>query len=98
LTALFTNATTTIEQCRKSLEAFKAKTRRDESHLGTNAARATVQKVFGSSAKKLLWQVQMKDEVARLRAEIVGYSVAMDQILTAATMPVSCPISPSLVH
>jgi hypothetical protein len=98
LTALFTNATTTIEQCRKSLEAFKARTRRYESHLGTNAARATVQKVFGSGAKKLLWQVQMKEEVARLRAEIVGYSVAMDQILTAATMPVSCPISPSLVH
>jgi hypothetical protein len=90
LTALFTSADTTIEQCRKSLAHFKAKIQPYENHLGTTSTNSNVQKAFNGSAKKLLWQIKMKDEVARFRAEVVAYSVSIDQILAAATMYDRC--------
>lgn len=86
LTALFTSADTTIEQCRKSLAQFKAKIQPYDSYLGATPTKNTVQKICKGSATKLLWQVKMKDEVARFRAEVVAYSVSIDQILAAATM------------
>jgi hypothetical protein len=86
LVALFNSADTTIEQCRKALELFKAKTEPYDQHLGDSSASTTVQKLYKGNAKKLLWQVRMKDEVARFRAEVVAYSVSIDKILAAATM------------
>jgi hypothetical protein len=86
LIALFTSADTTIEQCRKALEAFKAKTKPYDQHLGAASTSTAVQKLYKGNAKKLLWQVKMKDEVARFRAEVVAFSVSIDQILAAATM------------
>jgi hypothetical protein len=86
LIALFTSADTTIEQCRKALEAFKAKTKPYDQHLGATSTNIAVQKLCKGNARKILWQVLMKDEVARFRAEVVAFSVSIDQILAAATM------------
>lgn len=86
LNALFASLTTTIDQCRKSLASFKAKTQRYDDYLGTGSTKSSVQKVFAGSAKKILWQVRMKDDISRFRAEIVAYSMSIDQLLAAATM------------
>lgn len=85
LTALFGNLETTINQCRASLVAFKAKTQRYEGHLGDTSTKGTARKLVSSSAK-ILWQVQMRDDVSRFRAEVVAYSMSIDQLLAAATM------------
>jgi hypothetical protein len=86
LVALFDSARTTVEGCRKFLEAFKSKTKRYEPHLGVAPARGTTQKIFSGSAMKVLWQISMKDDVARFRAEVVAYSLSINQLLAAATM------------
>lgn len=86
LHAVFASITATVEQCRKSLVAFKAKTQRYDDYLGNGSAKSTTQRLFAGSARKILWQVQMKDEVSRFRAEIVAYSISIDQLLAAATM------------
>ena len=71
---------------RASLVAFKAKTQRYEHHLGSTSTKKTALEVVSGGAKKILWQVQMKDDVSRFRAEVVAYSVSIGQLLAAATM------------
>jgi hypothetical protein len=78
LMSLFTNADKTIDQCRTSLKTFKAKSQPYERCLGESSRDNTLQKAYNGSARKLLWQVRMKDEVARFRAEVVAYSVSID--------------------
>jgi hypothetical protein len=56
--------------------------------MGSTPINSSVQKVMNGSARKLLWQVKMKDDVARFRAEVVAYSVSINQILAAATIDV----------
>jgi hypothetical protein len=84
--ALFNSASTTVEGCKKSLEAFKLKTKRYEPHLGATTARTTTQKIFSDSAMKVLWQISMKDDIARFRAEVIAYSLSINQLLATATM------------
>jgi hypothetical protein len=86
LASIFANANTTVDQCRASLESFKLKAQPYERRLGKSSNDNMLQKVCNGNARKLLWQVRMKDEVARFRAEVVAYSVSIDQILAAATM------------
>jgi hypothetical protein len=86
LVVLFASLETTINQCRASLVAFKAKTQRYEHHLGSTSTKKTAFEVVSGGAKKILWQVQMKDDVSRFRAEVVAYSVSIGQLLAAATM------------
>lgn len=86
LIRLLKNATSRVDQCRQYLEAFKKRVERYDDHLGAKSNKSAVQKVFGGSARKLLWQVQMKDNVLRFRAESVAYSVSMNQVLAAAQM------------
>lgn len=86
LHALFESASTTVKGCQTSLQTFKSRTRRFESHLCPSTNRSTTQKVFKGSAMKLLWQVSMKDEVARFRAEVVAYSLSINQLLATASM------------
>ncbi|KAH7086801.1 hypothetical protein FB567DRAFT_51569 [Paraphoma chrysanthemicola] len=86
LVALFTSADATVDQCRKLLESFKAKIQPYDKQLGSQSTSNSVQKVCNGSARKLLWQVRMKDEVTRFRAEVVAHSVSIGQLLAAATM------------
>jgi hypothetical protein len=86
LVSLFANAKKTIDRCRTSLESFRAKVHPYARRLGESCNDNALQKAWNGSARKLLWQVRMKDEVARFRAEVVAYSVSIDQILAAATM------------
>lgn len=86
LVALFTSADATVDQCRKLLESFKAKIQPYDKQLGAQSTSSAVQKICNGSALKLLWQVRMKDEVTRFRAEVVAHSVSIGQLLAAATM------------
>jgi hypothetical protein len=86
LTAIFESAKTTIECCRKTLEEFKAKIRRYDSHLGQNANVSTSRRIFAGSAMRLLWQVSAKDETARFRVDVVGHQLSLNQLLATATM------------
>jgi hypothetical protein len=86
LTALFESAKTTVEGCQKVLEGFKAKTKKYDTHLSDAASRSKTQKVFADTPMKLLWQIAVKDDVGRFRAEIVAYSVSINQLLATATM------------
>lgn len=74
-----------VEGCRKSLEAFKAKSKKFGPYLGEGAGKGAKQKVAGG-AMKLLYAVSQKDETARFRAEVVTYSVSINQILATATL------------
>lgn len=86
ISALFESAKSTVKGCQASLQAFKSKTRRFEPYLGPGTSRSTTQRVFKGSAMKLLWQVSMKDDVARFRAEVVAYSLSINQLLATASM------------
>lgn len=86
LGALFDSAKTTVESGQKSLAEFKEKTKKYESHFNGKTPRSTTQKIFADSAMKLLWQVSMKDHVARFRAEVVAYSISINQLLATANM------------
>jgi hypothetical protein len=68
------------------LESFKAKVQPYDKRLGTHTTPNTVQTICSGGARKLLWQVRMKDEVTRFRAEVVAHSVSIGQLLAAATM------------
>jgi hypothetical protein len=86
LKSLFISIATTVDQCRKSLEAFRAKTKTYDAYLAQGCGKSAAQRVFAGSAKKILWQVKMKDEIARFRAELIAHSISIDQLLAAATM------------
>ncbi|KAL1607942.1 hypothetical protein SLS60_002881 [Paraconiothyrium brasiliense] len=86
LNSLFASITTTIDQCRKSLEAFKLKIKPYDHDLGNGSGGPKANKILTGTARKLLWQVRMKDDVSRFRAEVVAYSMSIDQLLAAATM------------
>lgn len=86
LSAMFESAKAAVNACQTSLQAFKSKTRRFEPHLDPSTNRSTTQRVFKGSAMKLLWQVSMKDEVARFRAEVVAYSLSINQLVATAMM------------
>ncbi|OAL43181.1 hypothetical protein IQ07DRAFT_593356 [Pyrenochaeta sp. DS3sAY3a] len=84
LASSFMSVNTTVDQCRKSLECFKAKTTRYDAFLAQGCTKSTVQKVFTGCAKKTLWLVKMKDELARFRAEVMAHAMSLDQLLHAA--------------
>ncbi|KAJ4353517.1 uncharacterized protein N0V89_005247 [Didymosphaeria variabile] len=86
LNNLFSSITTAIDQCRKSLEAFKAKIKPYDHDLGDGSGGGKAHKILAGTARKFLWQVRMKDDVSRFRAEVVAYSMSIDQLLAAATM------------
>jgi len=86
LNALLESAKVTVKGCQASLQAFKSKTKRFEPHLDAGTNRSATQRGFRSSAMKLLWQVSMKDEVAKFRAEVVAYSLSINQLLATASL------------
>lgn len=88
LASLLAGINTTTSQCRETIECFKTKTKRYDEYLTEDGTKSNMQKVSKGSAKKILWQVKMRDELARFRAEVMAHSMSIDQLLHAATMQV----------
>lgn len=86
LNELRESAKTTVDGCQKSLEVFKKKIGKYEKHFGNDGNKIGAKKMLTVSAFSLLWQVQMKNDVAQFRAEVVAYSVSVNQLLSASQM------------
>jgi hypothetical protein len=90
LNNLFASITTAIDQCRKSLAAFKSKIKPYDNDFGYGSSGGNGSRILAGTARKFLWQIRMKDDVSRFRAEVVAYSMSIDQLLAAANMLVLC--------
>lgn len=96
---VFANLTTTIEQCRTSLASFKSRIEPYNRDLADVSSAENASRAFAGPARKLLWQVRMKDDISRFRAKIVAHSISIGQLLAAATMSVSLlGLSPLISH
>lgn len=79
------SARKTVDDCRKCLVTFKTKISKYGPYLGRNEGGSGSSNVIAKAAMKLAF-ISRKDDIARFRAEVVAYSISMNQLLMTATM------------
>jgi|SRR5215469_4918252 len=82
LYALCETAKSTVQKCRTCVDAFTKHIRKYNKSLGVGGSGNRLK----DAARKLQWSVSEKDEVAKFRAEVVGYSNSIHMLIATASV------------
>ena len=82
LNALYATARKAALDCRQPVEAFLDRIKKYDPSFGAGASRNIVR----NTAMKIRWQLSQKDEVTRIRAEIIAHSSSINMLLATVNV------------